>query len=412
MCKYNSRPLTRFDKKNQEIRLKLRFLRKLIHPFVRGIKTLAGNPCHINFRDDLVDHFNHQPHERKITFLTIRDYAGHCDGLRNYYYVSDRRAECLLAMIDIDVHKDRGSTAGARRVAEKIKERFSDFVYEPSTNGKGIHGYVLVKTGCRGWEEAWRHLERWLQDVAAPYVQRGNISLIELKGKPPGFHYDGGRLVHINMGTLAKLPRVDISGTTILTTDQVLALPVEGQPKSQKLNCRLIASERSGLIPAYKECTNLRAYRSRAYAAMGHMQRVRNRKVTWTHAAVLLGILDWCRKHPNLDGSIPVNRIKAIWTDLYLSGAIDVSHHSTIVAALLRAFTAMNYLDWQDVRYYYDGDGQTEGARKFSLIEERPVLRVVEEREEDTSCNPLISFRGSPIIAILVRKEVYWANTG
>lgn len=412
MLQYSSRFITEYNEKKQKARTKLRFLRKLIHPFIRGIKTWAGNPCHINLRADVLAHFNRQPHERKITFLSVSDYHKHCDCLETYYYVSDGRAEYLLGMVDIDVHKGRGSTAGAQRLVEKIKERFPDFAYEPSTNGKGIHGYILIKIDYRGWENAWSHLERWLKDLAAPFVENGDIALMELKGKPPRFHYEDGKLVHINMGTLAKLPRIDISGTTVLTTDQVLALTIAEPQKTQKVKLRLVTAERSGLIPAYNECTGLKTYRSQAYTAMGYLEKVKNRKVTWAHAAVLLGILDWCRKYPNPDGSIPVNRIKAIWNDLYQSGAIEVSHHSTVVAALLRAFTACGFLDWQDVRYYYDGDGQTEGARKFSLVEEKPVLRVVEEREEDTSCNPPLFFFDLPTIAIPVTKEVYWANTG
>ena len=52
-------------------------------------------------------------------------------------------------MIDIDCHKS-GNPESAKAFADWLKDNyFPNLYHEPSTNGKGRHGYfVLFKDGC------------------------------------------------------------------------------------------------------------------------------------------------------------------------------------------------------------------------------------------------------------------------
>lgn len=147
---------------------------------------------------------------------------------------SRRRQRCVtLALIDIDNH-NRGTLPGALAFAQALRERFfSGLYYESSTNGRGVHPFLLIdKTGVNDAEYnrvLLKELQPWLRKWLS-YLQH-DVEMVEVKGTTPVAHYDetSSNLVDFTFGLLAKLPRDwkrfgDLQRTTCLSVAQLRTL--------------------------------------------------------------------------------------------------------------------------------------------------------------------------------------------
>jgi len=147
---------------------------------------------------------------------------------------SRRRQRCVtLLLIDIDNHK-RGTLAGALAFAEALEKRFFPGLYfERSTNGEGVHAYLLVdKIGVDDADYnqvLLRKLQPWLRK----WLSYGghDVEAVEVKGTSPVAEYDEttSKLVEFKFGVLAKLPRDwkrfdDLQRTTRLSVAQLRTL--------------------------------------------------------------------------------------------------------------------------------------------------------------------------------------------
>ena len=121
-------------------------------------------------------------------------------------------------MIDIDCHA-RGTQAGAMAFAEHLRANplFGDDLYvETSTNGVGVHGYIVVVKGCasdRITNVALKVLDLYLKGLS--YLGDFDIELVEVKGTCPELTWgrERGRLEKYQSGQLAKLPREALGRT-------------------------------------------------------------------------------------------------------------------------------------------------------------------------------------------------------
>ncbi len=169
--------------------------------------------------------FPRRPSQRAI----VRHFLGE----ETVYFTGSRGDETLL-LLDIDCHK-KGSPEGARQFAEYLKRKyFPNLYYETSTNGNGIHGYILVDKWA--WSEAdynvaLKEVEKWLKRVLAS--TDFDVETVELKGWCPSVVWgtDHKRQVsRFTMGGLAKMPRdwtrfSEWKRTTRLTADDLKNLP-------------------------------------------------------------------------------------------------------------------------------------------------------------------------------------------
>ena len=105
---------------------------------------------------------------RRLSRLRNADMADHFAGRKTFYFTADGRSGVpeVLINIDIDCHGS-GSLAGAIAFAEHLKAtRFPNLYYEVSTNGNGVHGYIVVSKGDlgdEGFNAALSSLDRWLK---------------------------------------------------------------------------------------------------------------------------------------------------------------------------------------------------------------------------------------------------------
>jgi hypothetical protein len=195
-------------KKRQKIHA---WLRKRISRLDFGFKH-EGRPKHSNTNAAVLDRINHGGNW--LDRLKNRDLDDHFDGSKTYYFTGNgsRQFDETLAMIDIDCHT-RGTAAGALDFARHLRTNplFGDDLYvETSTNGVGVHAYIVV---TKGWSSdgrtniALKILDLYLKVLGDP--GEFDIEFVEVKGMCPELIWGlkRGRLEKYKSGQLAKLPR-------------------------------------------------------------------------------------------------------------------------------------------------------------------------------------------------------------
>jgi hypothetical protein len=197
------------------------WLRKRISRLDFGFKH-EGRPKHSNTNAAVLDRINNNG--GWLDRLKNRDLDDHFDGTKTYYFTGNGSSQSdeTLAMIDIDCHT-RGTAAGALEFAEYLRSNplFGDNLYvETSTNGVGVHAYIVVNKGCasdRITNVALKVLDLYLKGLS--YLGDFDIELVEIKGMCPELTWgrERGRLEKYQSGQLAKLPR-----EALLRTDELM----------------------------------------------------------------------------------------------------------------------------------------------------------------------------------------------
>ena len=216
------------------------WIRERTSPYCFGVKAKAGNPAHCNRNDDIKYHFQCLKSGwfgRRLSRLKNKDMADHFAGTKTFYFTSDGRSKTaeVLINIDIDCHKS-GTLEGAIAFAEHLKAtKFPNLYFEASTNGKGVHGYVVVlkgNLGDEGLNGALSILDRWLKAE----LSQGDwdVETVEIKAHCPEFTWgqEKYQLRTYKSGQLAKLPREaltradELRGTTRVAVDDLRRLKV------------------------------------------------------------------------------------------------------------------------------------------------------------------------------------------
>jgi hypothetical protein len=158
------------------------FLRKLISPYGFGSKDAFGYRRPTN--ESLLDDYNRKGYIRGLNNAQMLD---HLQGKATYYFWADGRTSTPYALIciDIDNHKF-GSLAAALAFARHLKDTiFPGLYFEPSTGGRGVHGYVLIDK--RGFGDDRLHGLAKMLDRALKVVHR------QWQSENPDLVVEGGR---------------------------------------------------------------------------------------------------------------------------------------------------------------------------------------------------------------------------
>jgi len=358
-----------------------RWLRERTSPYDFGYKTADG-PRHGNLNRSVLGLFSRLRLDMPRTNLARmnnQDFLDHFQGRETFYFTADGRSGCkeVLVNLDIDCH-GKGSLAGAVAFAEHLREEyFPGLYFEVSTNGHGVHGYLVIRKGDLGDERlnmALKGLDRCLKHLMA----RGgwDIENVEVKGQAPEFVWgiEKYELRGYKSGQLAKFPREALSrgdelrNTTRFTYDELLRLiqtkirivrtPQPEQPPGKAAGLTKIAPrETTGSISGLSIPEEL------AGQIQGHLLRVarnlfpagmttgRGRAVTPEDMAALLAVLKFCGENPNPDGSTPTNRVKALWDGLYRRGFTERGWDHHRYKALRDWLSKNGYLAWDDDEY-------------------------------------------------------------
>jgi hypothetical protein len=324
-------------------------------------------------------------------------FAGHV----THYFTrnDDRRARWTLVMIDVDCHK-AGTPQGARDFAGTVMDEFEgQYVYfEPSTNGKGQHGYVLIdKQGYtpERVNEALKHLEKYLT-----YLQRkhnARIEMVEVKGTLNHGHryewdrYDGNRLKDVTFGSLAKLPRQarldELLDTLRLSVDEIVALeiPADEPPATQPKTVRVGSTTGRHVDPDRLNTCRRLVTRLANDPGVTLPTAAGGRPLTREDFATVLLLLSFFHQSPNEDGSLPHARARELWKALYECGDLDRCWSNDKWKAIRDFFSGIGYIDWQDQRYYLgelvDGEYVRGQACKWHLADD--VAEVINGEEAE-----------------------------
>ena len=206
------------------------WLHDLTHEFCWGIKVIdrktgKPHPAYANTNRKL---------ERlaarrfvKLQLLTQKRLLAHFSGEETLYFTGSP-GDHTLVMIDIDCHS-RGNLKGALQFAEYLRENsFPGLYFEPSTNGNGVHGYLVVaKSDDKECNRAAKALDRWLKAVLS--ATTFDVEDVEIKGTCS--IWERG---NVTEGTLAKYPRdvsrfKDWKRTASFSVEDILSL-IEASP--------------------------------------------------------------------------------------------------------------------------------------------------------------------------------------
>ena len=212
------------------------YLRKLISPYGFGWKEDGRVGRYKN--ETLIHYYNTQGFMGSPTNDELHNHFAGQDTL--YFWADGRKNTPLtISMIDIDCHRS-GNPESAKAFADWLTANYFPCLYhEPSTNGKGRHGYfVLFKEGfgdvavANILKRLEKTLKKLLQVFLATYPEY-QVENVEIKGTPHIITWVKGekrKIETMKSGALAKLPRDiltrfdEFKNTTILSFNDIVNL--------------------------------------------------------------------------------------------------------------------------------------------------------------------------------------------
>jgi hypothetical protein len=348
------------------------FLRKLISPYGFGWAEDDGVGRYSN--DQLIRWYNDHGF---MGSPNNGDLYSHFAGQTTLYFWADGRKGTpqTLSMIDIDCH-ERGNPTSAKAFADWLTQNgFPNLYHEPSTHGKGRHGYfVLFKEGFgdQAVSDILGRLDKALKKLLRVFLAthpEHQIENVEIKGTPHVITWakgQGRRIESMKSGDLAKLPRDildrfdEFQNTTVLTFDDIADL-------EEKVERIVIPTPKKLSVPKAKGSTPSHPIPKDEVEAMGgpYLDFARSwinepiatssrAKAEAEDLAIGLGIVKTCTSKPNADGTMPTERIKAIWDKLFENGEVDRAfdyHRWRVVRNLIESKRGLEMVD----RRFYTG---------------------------------------------------------
>jgi hypothetical protein len=276
-------------------------------------------------------------------------------------------------MIDIDCHRS-GNPESAKAFADWLSDNYFPGLYhEPSTNGRGRHGYfVLHKFQCNDvavsnrLKQLEKSLKKLLQVFLGSYPHH-QVEGVEIKGTPHNLTWAGGeqrKIETMKSGFLAKVPRdiVDrfdeFKNTTVVSFDDIDDLEREADklvipepPKLSTVKTRGSTSAHPITKDEIEAITGpyLEFAKTWIPDPVGTSSRA---MVEAADLAIALPIVKYCSLKRNADGTMPTKRIKIIWDRLFAEGEIDRAfdyHRWRVIRDLIES---RGGLEMEDRRYY------------------------------------------------------------
>ncbi|QDV36931.1 hypothetical protein [Tautonia plasticadhaerens] len=346
------------------------FLKSLISPYGFGWAKPGGVDRYTN--DQMIGQYN------RLGFMgspNNSDLYAHFAGQTTFYFWADGRKTTprTLSLIDIDCH-GRGTAASARAFAEWLEDNgFPALYHEPSTHGKGRHGYfILDKEGLDDVAVAnlLKRLDKVLKTLLRLFLAthpEHDIEDVEIKGTPHILTWakgEGRQIERMKSGQLAKLPRdildrfEEFRDTTVLSIQKIYELEDRAEriviPGPRKLSVfRLKGSTRNHPLSTEEAEAIGGPYLEFARTWVPEPLATSSRaRVEAEDVAIGLVIVKVCTSKSNADGTLPTARIKAIWGRLYQDGEVGRAFDYHRWKAIRDVIEAQGGLEMVDRRYY------------------------------------------------------------
>lgn len=354
--------------------------------------------------------------------LSNEDFGQHFQGEQTFYFFGTPRIkdEYTLVMGDIDVLKAKGlgTPEGALAFVQYLKATFwPDLYYERSTNGKGIHFYLLMKkseVGAERVNQAIGQLERFLCHQAD--LVGADIELVEVKGKCPEIAYDDyGNITDIKYGTFAKYPRHatlhDLQNTTVIDCMELHRINGKYAVPDTVKKPALHEGSCSVSIPDEFVAQHLESCR-KTWLNLTGGQVIRGDRylVHPDDAAIVLLIALWLQEHGTKDHRHSVRTTIAFWDDLQSRGHTVRSPNHHRIKTIRDYLSSRGCVDWLDHGYQPpSGKGAKDGiCCKWRLDEVFAILLLTggdnvgsEFRGEGEDLRPQMRF---------LREEAEWSK--
>jgi len=320
----------------------------------------------------------------RLRRMRNRDYDAHFAGAETFFFAGGKGRRTLV-LIDVDC-KRCGTPEGAKAYCEFLAQTslFKGLYHEPSTNGRGRHGYLIYDHGCTSADDVNYDLLKVLQPHLNRLAVGFDIEFVEVKGTLPVLRWsdrESGVLLSVTTGQLGKLPRdvsrfKDWQATAVLTgNDFCVGGPmdqedssspppqgsVERKPaqssSSDPSQPRLkVNGSISGRHFGEAELAGLDSggiYRETAERLLArHSIRTSGRQVaTADDVAIVLMIGEWLTNNMFADGSMPVARWKGFWEKIYAAGDIGRAWDSKRFAAIRGYLDSLGLLVVEDETY-------------------------------------------------------------
>lgn len=365
-----------------------KWISERIDPICHAVKTVDG-VRYENTNESILEATNHR--SRWLNKLTQKKIKAHCRGEETRYFNSAWRKDQPESLVgfDIDCHGG-GSLQGALEAAEFIKQTFPNIYYETSTNGNGVHCYFVVDrmgAGGKFMKSLLKRLDTW----AKQFVNRFDITDIEVKGTLPVYEWKDGVLISVKKGQALKLPRIQtdeqaqrLMRTTVIDTRFLLKLVSESQPTDKTKLPRIlggtaeffdkknnpepqviIKKRKSGsttadigeLLADYLPNLKTTYLKAAYHLTELPIRCLSGREVgTVEDLAILLMLWGFFESKPNEDGTLPVNRFKKSWQKLYENGHIGRQWNDHRFAVLRNHLSELGLIDWIDEEFeFFEG---------------------------------------------------------
>ena len=309
--------------------------------FGKKIKNKKGkeHPIHCNKNNDVRQFYWQlemgcgKPYLDRIRNI---DFDAHFNGFETFYYAGSHGRRYTLTLVNIDIDcKKFGTRDGAMAFAEFLKQNvFPDMYYEVSTNGNGVHGYIVLDKFDAG--------ERFVNDALLsrldPYLKQllresdFDVENVEIKGTAPVFEW-GDHKYELNgykSGVLAKIPRVDtpakqraLKETTYIHINDLLRIDMPR--KEAGSSNQALSLSGTGVPIKQEDLDDFYLYLDVAKALIGDdLLRTSDRRVVRAVDVACFLLLGKCfTENMNKDGSMPRNRFKSVQGSLFANNFIQ-----------------------------------------------------------------------------------------
>ncbi len=290
----------------------------------------------------------------------------HFKGLDTYYYWSDLSLPELLLMVDVDCH-DSGTPEGAMAFLKFVSETIlPGLYYEPSTNGRGGHGYFRLKNDGLSREHVSALVQRItkkLNEIAKNF----DVEFVEIKGLPPSVKkpewrhqpWGGWRLVRevVTYGTFAKIPRlttndhlVRLQDTAVLSRDDVA---------SEEWDCEVVRvrvatpKKVMGSVCWFTtdDADALDKYTAWAATQFDDEKTTGRHVVTARDVAIALVVLEKLFGVMKPGDATRSRRIIGLWDKLYKEGLVDRQFDPKRLKAIRNMLSERGLVDWKSNAY-------------------------------------------------------------
>lgn len=337
---------------------RLHRIRELVNPisWAEGQSNFWANG-----RYTVLGHLSKWHFAKKLSLTKVEQ---HLAGLTTVYFTGNcNHDQCNETFIVVDTDAGgshgSGSSAGAIAFNEHLKKKWPNYYYEPSTNGVGCHGYLILNMSF--WDihtvrATLDHFQRWLNQEAEGF----DVAMIEVKGRPGYVDWSEttkGEVDDWSLGVQCKLPRsFDALDTTKVSVAYLQKLPVNDEPKknSDELRVGSVTFIPKRYLDRKKAEQRAKKVRNRYNAVCGSrkFKLVREDVTCWEM------LFPYLIEHQR-DGAMPHAWVKAIWDGLYKQGIFKRQLNNSRYAAIVKMYSALGLIDWQDNTYYFyrDDDG-------------------------------------------------------